>query len=65
MKTLFTLTLRAERPRDRVAVAAKSRQGGRMHDRRAARGGARNTQRDLLDEYRAEARDDASAETDA
>lgn len=37
-------------PRQPLALVAKARKGGFMHDRRAPRGGARNLQRDLLDE---------------
>ena len=37
-------------PRQPLALVAKARKGGFMHDRRAARGGARNLQREFLDE---------------
>ena len=40
--------------RSMLPVIARSRNAGAMHDRRAPRGGTRNVQRDLLDEYQAD-----------
>lgn len=53
-KTYHTL------PRQPAALAAKSRKAGYHHDRRAPRGGARNYQREMLDEM-----DDFEVECDS
>lgn len=47
-------------PRQPLALVAKARKGGFMHDRRAPRGGARNLQREFLDEL-----DDFEVECDS
>lgn len=51
MATLFTISVPTKQPRNHFAVAAKQRRGGFMKSRNAPRGGQRNEQRDLLDEY--------------
>lgn len=51
MATKFTITVEAPKPRNHFAVAAKQRRGGAMKSRNAPRGGQRNVQRDIMDEW--------------
>lgn len=45
------------KPRNWLAVHAHNRRGGAMKDRRAPKGGARNEQKELLEEYESEQRE--------
>jgi len=51
MTAKMTLVVKRPKLRNPYAIDAKSRKAGVMRDRRKNRGGARNTMRDLLDEY--------------
>ena len=42
------------KPRNPYVVPARARKAGTMSDRRAERGGARNDERELLDEWKKE-----------
>ena len=43
-----TVKITKQVPRNHLALVARQRRAGVMHDRRAPRGGARNEQADLL-----------------
>lgn len=51
MATKFTISIPQSTPRNPGALAAMQRKGGAMKHKNTAKGGQRNAQRDLLDEW--------------